>query len=217
MTYTFGVDLSRYQTLNSVDFDKMRGNELQFAIAKATEGDDYQDPEYERHVNLARKHNMVLGAYHFLDPDDDIEGQVDNFLSTTDGLFIQPDFYVLDVEKPGISPLEVAVFVADFPYELGVYSRENILSPKYEKVRHLFAFEWLAHYVISGGNDEKIWLKHLQDFDPTAYGPDLPPAPLWQFTDALKFTSPDGKENVDGNIFLGDMQAFLRYVGALSP
>lgn len=205
----FGIDVSRWQTLNTADFEKMRRKSIEFCIVKASEG-DLDDTKYEKYIRLARKHGMLLGAYHVMDGFVDPKVQAERFITTvSDGKYF-PDFFVLDVEKSGVSQLEIAQFLNYWSLPLGIYSSERILS-KYSDVRSMFDFEWLAEYEFNAHDDEKILLKELEDWKPRL----APPSQLWQFTNNMKFSSPDGQEHLDANVFHGDMLEFMRYVWAI--
>jgi GH25 family lysozyme M1 (1,4-beta-N-acetylmuramidase) len=72
----FGLDVSKHQ--GTVDFAAARaGNDMRFAIVKATEGKDYEDPRFRDNWRkllqldpaAAGEAGMVRGVYHFARPD----------------------------------------------------------------------------------------------------------------------------------------------------
>lgn len=75
------VDISHHQ--NRVDFYEARDDGLFGVIHKATQGDDYRDPEYKVREQKCRAVGMAWGAYHFGTGDVDGRTQADHFLSVT--------------------------------------------------------------------------------------------------------------------------------------
>lgn len=59
-----GVDVSRYQ--GNVDFDRLRAAGMHFVFIKATEGQDYVDPNFARNWARARAAGLPRAAYHFM-------------------------------------------------------------------------------------------------------------------------------------------------------
>lgn len=211
MTVTYGTDVSKWQTLNDEDFAKMREKGIDFVVIRASVGYDV-DEKYEQHLLMAKRVGMIVGAYHYLMPEPDAYHQAELFWNVTNKRYV--DFWVLDVEESGVTNFDVAAFKATFrgPGErLGFYSNPALLGKKYWKSRELFSWDWLARYK---EDFQPTWLNDLPD-EQTLVN-EQPPTLLWQYTDQLNFRSPDGKERVDGNVFMGDQTAFLRYVGALT-
>lgn len=58
-----GIDISRWQTF--VDWATARANGVNFAFIKATEGGDMVDPAFAMNWQLAARHGVRRGAYHF--------------------------------------------------------------------------------------------------------------------------------------------------------
>ncbi|MCB1386767.1 MAG: glycoside hydrolase family 25 protein [Nitratireductor sp.] len=58
-----GVDVSRWQ--GRIDWPHLRRQGANFAYIKATEGDDFADPEFRRNWNAAASAGVPRGAYHF--------------------------------------------------------------------------------------------------------------------------------------------------------
>lgn len=58
-----GVDISRWQTY--VDWQAARAAGVYFAFIKATEGGDLVDPAFAMNWQLAARHGVRRGAYHF--------------------------------------------------------------------------------------------------------------------------------------------------------
>jgi GH25 family lysozyme M1 (1,4-beta-N-acetylmuramidase) len=64
MEYVNGLDVSVYQ--GRVTWSAVRSAGYSFAIARATEGALYQDPQFARNITGIRAAGMVAGAYHYL-------------------------------------------------------------------------------------------------------------------------------------------------------
>jgi lysozyme len=82
-------------------------------IHKATQGAHRRDPSYTSRKKTAKDIGLLWGAYHF-GTADDVEAQVDNFLSTADvdeGVLIGLDFEE-DPHGPGITIQQARDFVA---------------------------------------------------------------------------------------------------------
>ena len=62
-----GIDVSHRQ--NAIDWDKVAGSGIRFAIAKATEGRSYIDPLFSTNRADAMAAGITFGAYHFARPD----------------------------------------------------------------------------------------------------------------------------------------------------
>lgn len=58
-----GIDISRWQTY--VNWAEARVNGVNFAFIKATEGGDFIDPAFAMNWDLAARHGVRRGAYHF--------------------------------------------------------------------------------------------------------------------------------------------------------
>lgn len=62
-----GIDISHYQTSTFVDVVCEDAN-LDFLIAKATEGTNFFDPMFDEHMHTAQKYELLRGAYHYVHP-----------------------------------------------------------------------------------------------------------------------------------------------------
>lgn len=99
---TYGFDLSHYQNKKDILWDSLSiGNRtipLEFVIMRATMGNRSNDRNFPEFWQLAKKHNLVRGAYHFYRADEDPVLQANNFLETVklESGDLPP---VLDIEK----------------------------------------------------------------------------------------------------------------------
>jgi len=62
----FGVDVSSYQ--GSINWGSAHSCGAQYAFAKATEGNYYEDAYFNANINNGKAAGMQMGAYHFAQP-----------------------------------------------------------------------------------------------------------------------------------------------------
>jgi lysozyme len=58
-----GIDVSHHQ--GQIDWQAVRDSGIQFAYIKATEGQDFRDPQFSRNWRESENSGIVRGAYHF--------------------------------------------------------------------------------------------------------------------------------------------------------
>lgn len=63
MTAYFGIDVSKHQ--GTIDWKKVRSDGVQFAMIRATAGQDYLDPMLEENVRGCEKYGIDYGFYHY--------------------------------------------------------------------------------------------------------------------------------------------------------
>jgi GH25 family lysozyme M1 (1,4-beta-N-acetylmuramidase) len=99
-----GIDVSHWQ--NAIDWTQVAADGQRFVIAKATEGQNFDDPMYATYRAGATAAGLTFGAYHFARPDstaNDAILEADHFVSVAQlgaGNLIP----VLDLEKTGGLP-----------------------------------------------------------------------------------------------------------------
>ncbi|MGA9161657.1 MAG: GH25 family lysozyme, partial [Actinomycetota bacterium] len=96
-----GIDVSHHQGL--IDWSQVGGSGTRFAIAKATEGRTFIDPNYAFNKANAEASGLVFGGYHFARPDDtpsDAVLEADHFVDVAQ---LEPGnlIPVLDIETTG--------------------------------------------------------------------------------------------------------------------
>lgn len=74
-----GVDVSHYQ--GTVDWAAVKVAGMAFAFAKATDGITYTDPRWSTNLTAAQNAGVMIGGYHFYEPNDDPMPQLKNFLA----------------------------------------------------------------------------------------------------------------------------------------
>jgi lysozyme len=82
----YGIDVSSHQ--NTIDWERVHGDGIDFAYIKATEGGDFVDARFAANWAQAGSAGLQRGAYHFFTLCRPGADQADNFLRTlpkTDG------------------------------------------------------------------------------------------------------------------------------------
>ena len=97
--HVHGIDMSHYQ--GEVFWETVgEHSKMAYVYLKATEGGDRIDPQYERNIDLAHRHGLKVGSYHFFRPMVDLQLQLRNF--KTQCLPGEQDLIpMLDVETVG--------------------------------------------------------------------------------------------------------------------
>jgi lysozyme len=97
--HVHGIDLSHYQ--GEVFWETVGENtKMAYVYLKATEGGDRIDSRYERNIDLAHRHGLKVGSYHFFRPKTPLLRQLENF--KTQCLPGEQDLIpMLDVETVG--------------------------------------------------------------------------------------------------------------------
>lgn len=203
-----GVDLSHWN--GKIDCDKLAGSDLDFIFVKATEGDNFVDPQF-RHTWSGLRGRKLRGAYHFFRPRIDARRQADHYIAQvhTDQGEIVPS---LDVEVwDGLGP--AAVGKAAQEWNGRVRANLSIRRPLILYTNYSFA-QALAPYL-----DLDTWELWLAWPDATPYvWPATPkgwkkPALFWQWSWTTGGYPGIADQTVDANYFRGDRAAFLDWVG----
>jgi len=78
--HVHGIDLSHYQ--GEVFWQAVGENSnMAYVYLKATEGGDRIDDKYERNIQLAHRHGLKVGSYHFYRPKTEQQKQLENFMT----------------------------------------------------------------------------------------------------------------------------------------
>ena len=99
---TFGLDMSHYQRKEDIKWDSLsignRAIPIEFVVLRATMGNRSADRHFDEFWELAKKHQLIRGAYHFYRADEDPVRQANNFL---DNVKLEEGDLppVLDIEK----------------------------------------------------------------------------------------------------------------------
>ena len=93
-----GIDISAHN--GEIDFSKVAESGIDFVFIKATEGGDFNDRNFKKNYEGARKAGLHTGVYHFFRFDREGVDQGMNFIRTV-GTRRPPLGFVIDVEKAG--------------------------------------------------------------------------------------------------------------------
>lgn len=86
---TFGIDVSSYQ--GSINWSDVAGNGADYAYAKATEGNYYEDADFKANMVNGKAAGLQMGAYHFARPDIDCVSTDANYFWSFAGGYIIDD------------------------------------------------------------------------------------------------------------------------------
>jgi lysozyme len=155
MSFIQGVDVSGWNP--SVNWQKLRNQDIRFAFIKVTEGTGHFNKFFHEQWAGAKSAGILRGPYHFLSGDVDGAAQADFFLSKVE--VVDGDLPpALDIEEANNEGVPIPQFIANSQKWLErveartgrrpiIYSRATILEPwgavpwgaKYQT--------WLAQYI----------------------------------------------------------------------
>jgi lysozyme len=187
-----GIDISTFQ--GTIDWAAVsQSKQVDFAYAKATEGETFTDDRFERNWQTMKLRNVPRGAYHFFRFKGDPVRQADHFLS------------VIDPQKGDLLPM-VDVEVDD---GIGnIETKVNALSGFINRVEKALGGSRMVIYTgygfwnaSMGGSDafsgHPLWIAEYNN-DPV---PVLPAGwknwLIWQFSDAGHIPGISGSVDVD--------------------
>ncbi|MEM9595335.1 MAG: GH25 family lysozyme [Acidobacteriota bacterium] len=73
-----GIDVDHHR--GDIDWSQVAAAGKTFTFIKATEGNDFVDPNFEANWTAAKEAGLLRGAYHFFRPEDGAATQAENFL-----------------------------------------------------------------------------------------------------------------------------------------
>ncbi len=198
-----GIDVSRWQ--KRIDWSLVRkmqvgDTRIRFAFAKATEGTNIVDPQFERNWEQMNRHGIVRGAYHYFHPNLSPRDQAMHFTKTVKlrSGDLPP---VVDIEEEnGMDVAQVRRYTKQFLEMLrSKYGVQPILYTGRDFYKRYFAgqkeFEayplWIAHY-----HTTELCLPNDEAWH------------FWQHSD--RGTVHGINPEVDFNVFYGDSVRFKK-------
>ena len=170
-----GIDVSYWQ--HTIDWSKVAGAGMRFAIARATKGQRYTDPTFQTNVDGARTEGIVVGAYHRATPSGgananitDARAEADHYLDVASPA-VGDLIPALDIEETGgLGPPDLVVWVK--AWVTRVTNRLGVkpmlyASPNFWTV-NMGNSTWFADH------GYRLWLAHWNVSSPTV------PANGWQ-------------------------------------
>ena len=181
--HVHGIDLSHYQ--GNV-FTKMA-----YVYLKATEGGDRVDDLYERNIQLAHRHGLKVGSYHFFRPKTPLKLQLENFrVQCRPGE--QDLIPMIDVETTGGLPTED--FCDSLITFLGMVEKEYRQAPLLYTYRNFY-----NKHLVGKVDDYKLMIAMYLPEEPVlADGRDIT---MWQYTSKGQIMGIKGY--VDKSRFMG--------------
>ncbi len=200
--YVKGVDVSAYQ--GKIDWPTLAGQDIRFAYIKATEGADHEDSRFDENWREARKTSLKVGAYHFVNFDQDGKTQAEHFIQKVpkekDSLppVIDLELYGNYVEKP-MDKDKVQAILNDMIIRFEEY---------YEQTPIIYTnYNTYNTYLADAFAEIPIWICDISDQEP-----DLSAGHqwiFWQYSQRELLNGYSGEERfIDMNIFNGDLKAF---------
>lgn len=193
----YGIDISRHQ--GEIDWEQLKKENpsdapVTFVYIKATEGSDFTDKNFKENFAQAKKNGFTRGAYHYFSTKSSGLAQAGMYINTVklEKGDLPP---VVDVEETPKDKRqfiqELKIFIAKIEEHYGVkpiiysynkYKRRYLSDAYFNK----YPF-WIAHYYVTSLDPDIEWL-------------------MWQCSDIGEI--PGIKENVDINIFNGNIEQF---------
>lgn len=199
-----GIDTSSYQaTLN------VAGAQLDFVIAKATEGVGYVNPYCNAHASQALGSGKLLGLYHFArNRRNAATAEADFFVKNVRG-YVGRALLVLDWED-GVADVAWAKSFLD-----RVYATTGVRPLIYMSASPASTYAWEAV-----SKDYGLWIAGYPNNRPNSLAtPACPYKPghgwnivMWQYTSTGRIAGYAG--NLDMNVFYGDRNTWAAYARA---
>ncbi len=200
--YCLGVDVSVWQS--TINWETLYGNGVRFAIIKAAQGSYKRDKLCPVHLKKAKAAGVICGVYHWMDPANDPEKQVENLKA---GLEEQDfSFLALDVEQYWsdwkeweegmISKRYSGKVISDQALACATLMRATFQRPVLIYTRASFVKDfapemsawlpdwelWLAHYPYRSGRVRLTWEQLRLNYAPTLPSPSIPKGSQdWRF------------------------------------
>ncbi|MBR1547371.1 MAG: glycosyl hydrolase family 25 [Prevotella sp.] len=185
-----GIDISHYQ--GNVFWETIGDyTKLAYVYIKATEGGDRIDATFERNIDMARRHGLKVGSYHFYRPRTDQQQQLKNFMSQC--LPREQDLLpMIDIEATG--GLETDEFCDSLFYFL------DLVEEAYHQKPLLYTFRNFYNKHLAGKIDEyKVMIAMYTDNEPVLC--DERDITMWQYTGKGRIVGINGY--VDKSRFMG--------------
>lgn len=199
---TFGIDMSHYQRKEDIAWDSLsianRAIPIEFVILRATMGNRSADKHFGEFWQLAKKHDLIRGAYHFYRADEDPVRQANNFLENVklEEGDLPP---VLDIEK-----IPRRKSNAKLIEDLKIWCR--IIEEAYGVKPIIYTYYHYHKDFLQGEFDDyPLWLANYNDVpQPTPTGN----WDMWQFTENGIVYGINTK--VDVNVYNGSLWSLKR-------
>ncbi|CAM3204274.1 GH25 family lysozyme [Lactiplantibacillus plajomi] len=207
-----GFDVASYQA--DMNVGKVPGD---FVLVKATEGTNYINPEFSKHVKQTVASNKKLGIYHFIRNDSSVKKQADYYL-TTIKKYIGEAMLVLDFENTKGSSIQNQNGVRLAKQWLDyIYKKTGVRAVLYTGLSCENTLDWSSVVKSNYG----LWIAQYNNYKPvTGYTPrDLygslknwETAVMFQYTSNGYLTG--WTSGLDLDVFYGDTSTWDKYAKA---
>ena len=192
-----GIDVSHHQGV--IDWSQVAGSGQRFAIAKATEGRTFVDPNYAFNKTGAEMSGLVFGAYHFAQPDggaNDAILEADHFVDTAQ---LEPGDLVpvLDIERTGgLSQGQVTQWILTW---LNRVTERVGVRPMVYTSPHGWATRTGDTTAVADAGYSLLWVAHWNVSSPTVPGANWSGNgwTFWQYGNCGTIPGIDGCVDVD--------------------
>ena len=196
-----GIDVSHHQ--NTIDWTKVKSDNIRFAFIKATEGGNFVDNRFQYNWKNAELNGIDVGAYHFFTFCRNPVDQARNFIKNVpvDKYALPP---VIDLEFGGNCMLtkNKASLLID------IKQFENIIFAKYAKKPILYVTqEFYAAFLQNEFKDNPIWIRNIYKKPKLS---DKRKWIFWQYSNRGHISGID--EYVDLNVFNGTEKEYLKLI-----
>lgn len=202
--YIHGIDVSHHQ--DTINWDEVKKFGVTFVFVKATEGIDYLDTMFTHNWQNVEKENMIRGAYHFYESDDDPVQQAAWFVNNVKSFkgVLPP---VIDVESAGHNKVTIEEYQNKLIVLLNEVEKLTGIEPLIYSSPN-FAAKYLTDNKFG---KYKLWIAE--------YGVDAPRIPpVWQtqgwhfWQDSFQATVPGVPKKVDRNRYAGKFSDLVELV-----
>ena len=189
-SHVHGIDLSHYQ--GEVFWETVGENtKMAYVYLKATEGGDRIDAKYERNIELAHRHGLKVGSYHFFRPKTPLSMQLQNFM--TQCLPGEQDLIpMIDVETTGNLP--TPEFCDSLMIFLGMVEKVYRQKPLVYTFRNFY-----NRHLLGKLDDYQLMIAMYTEEEPVLA--DERDITLWQYTGKGRIIGVNGY--IDTSRFLG--------------
>lgn len=189
-SHIHGIDISHYQ--GNVFWETIGENtKMAYVYMKATEGSGNIDQTFERNIEMAHRHGLKVGSYHFYRPTLDQQRQLENFCSQC--LPHEQDLLpMIDIETTGGLPTDI--FCDSLFYFLDLVEEAYHQKPLLYTYRNFY-----NKHLLGKINEYKVMIAMYTDEEPVVA--DERDITMWQYTGKGRLEGISGY--VDKSRFMG--------------
>ncbi len=195
-----GIDVSHHQ--GEIDWKSVAASGIQFAYLKASEGQTFQDPGFQRNLLGATRAGVHCGAYHYFILGAPGAGQAQNFIrSVPAGSTDLPP--AIDLETSGNSSARPSV--SEFQGQLDIMMQD--LRTAYGTEPVIYSSSDFIRTYLDGYPPQRLWYRAVV-WNPYLFG--FEQWTFWQFTERAKVAGIRGF--VDMDVYRGDSRDFQSWL-----